>query len=105
MGQEAESFFSNLKSERVKKRIYRTRADAKSDIFDYIEGLYNRIRRHKLLNHLSPFSSRDVKLHYEKCLRYWGECHHKKNTATTTGSIEYCKFEIISTSVDQSCNL
>ena len=34
----AESFFSSLKSERVKKRIYSTRAEAKSEIFDYIEG-------------------------------------------------------------------
>ena len=33
-----ESFFSNLKSERIKKRIYNTRAEAKSEIFDYIEG-------------------------------------------------------------------
>jgi putative transposase len=40
----AESFFSNLKSEKIKKRIYQTRAEAKSDIFDYIEGFYNRVR-------------------------------------------------------------
>ena len=32
----AESFFSNLKSEQIKKRIYSTRAEAKSEIFDYI---------------------------------------------------------------------
>ena len=50
----AESFFSSLKSERVKKRIYSTRAEAKSDIFDYIEGFYNRVRRHKHLDQLSP---------------------------------------------------
>ncbi len=50
----AESFFSNLKSERVKKRIYSTRSDAKSEIFDYIEGFYNRVRRHKHLDQLSP---------------------------------------------------
>jgi len=41
----AESFFSNLKSEQIKKRIYSTRAGAKSEIFDYIEGFYNRVRR------------------------------------------------------------
>ena len=50
----AESFFSSLKSERVKKRIYQTRAEAKSEIFDYIEVFYNRIRRHKHLDQLSP---------------------------------------------------
>ena len=51
----AESFFSNLKSEQIKKRIYQTRAEAKSDIFDYIEGFYNRVRRHKHLDQLSPY--------------------------------------------------
>ena len=50
----AESFFSNLKSEQIKKRIYSTRAEAKSDIFEYIEGFYNRVRRHKHLDQLSP---------------------------------------------------
>ena len=50
----AESFFSNLKSEQIKKRIYPTRAEAKSEIFDYIEGFYNRVRRHKHLDQLSP---------------------------------------------------
>ena len=51
----AESFFSSLKSERTKKRIYQTRAEAKSEIFDYIEGFYNRVRRHKHLEQLSPY--------------------------------------------------
>jgi putative transposase len=51
----AESFFSNLKSERIKKRIYNTRAEAKSEIFDYIEGFYNRVQRHKHLDQLSPY--------------------------------------------------
>ena len=50
----AESFLSNLKSEKNKKRIYQTRAEAKSEIFDYIEGFYNRVRRHKHLDQLSP---------------------------------------------------
>jgi len=50
----AESFFSNLKSERIKRQIYQTRAQAKSDIFDYIEGFYNRVQRHKHLDQLSP---------------------------------------------------
>ena len=56
----AESFFSNLKSEKIKKRIYQTRAEAKSEIFDYIEGFYNRVRRHKHLDQISPlkFESR-----------------------------------------------
>ena len=51
----AESFFSSLKSERVKKRIYQTRAEAKSEIFDYNEVFYNRARRHKRLDQLSAY--------------------------------------------------
>jgi putative transposase len=42
----AESFFSSLKKERIKKRIYKTRELAHADVFDYIEMFYNRTRRH-----------------------------------------------------------
>lgn len=52
----AESFFSSLKKERIKRSIYATRAQAKSDIFDYIEGFYNRTRRHSHLGQLSPLA-------------------------------------------------
>ncbi len=50
----AESFFSNLKKEKIKNRIYNTREEAKSDVFDYIEVFYNRKRRHSYLDQLSP---------------------------------------------------
>jgi len=49
-----ESFFSSLKKEKIRKHIYKTRADAKSDIFDYIEVFYNRARRHQHLGNVSP---------------------------------------------------
>jgi putative transposase len=49
-----ESFFSLLKRERVKRRSYATREDAKADIFDYMERFYNRQRRHSYLGYLSP---------------------------------------------------
>ncbi len=49
-----ESFFSSLKTERVGKKIYRTRAQAKADVFDYIECFYNPNRRHSTLGYLSP---------------------------------------------------
>ncbi|MDK1685491.1 IS3 family transposase [Cronobacter malonaticus] len=45
----AESFFQLLKRERIKKKIYGTREEARSDIFDYIEMFYNSKRRHGLL--------------------------------------------------------
>lgn len=50
----AESFFSSLKKERIGKRIYRTREEGRSDIFDYIEVFYNRTRRHSYLGQMSP---------------------------------------------------
>jgi putative transposase len=50
----AESFFSSRKKGRVKRRIYATREGARSDAFDYIEGFYNRVRRHSHLDQLSP---------------------------------------------------
>lgn len=52
----AESFFSNLKKERIKRKIYPTREEAKSEIFEYIEVFYNRTRRHSYLNQLSPMA-------------------------------------------------
>ena len=50
----AESFFSSLKKERIRRRIYSTRYDAKSDVFDYIELFYNSRRRHSYLDYVSP---------------------------------------------------
>ena len=50
----AESFFSALKKERIRRRIYPTRAAAASDVFDYIEMFYNPIRRHGSAGGVSP---------------------------------------------------
>jgi putative transposase len=44
-----------LKKERVRRRIYRTREEARADIFDYIEVFYNRTRRHSHLGQVSPY--------------------------------------------------
>lgn len=49
-----ESFFSTLKREWVQGKGYRTRAEARADIFYYIETWYNRKRRHSTLGYLSP---------------------------------------------------
>jgi len=50
----AESFFSSLKKERIRKKIYRTRNDARADVFDYIEVFYNQKRRHSHIGDVSP---------------------------------------------------
>ena len=49
-----ESFFSSLKTERTAAKTYRTRDQAKADVFDYIERFYNPTRRHSTLGYLSP---------------------------------------------------
>ncbi len=50
----AESFFQLLKRESIKRRIYATRDEARSDVLDYIEMFYNPIRRNGSNHELSP---------------------------------------------------
>jgi transposase InsO family protein len=49
-----ESFFSSLKTERTGRKTYRTRDEARADVFDYIERFYNAKRRHSRIGYLSP---------------------------------------------------
>ena len=49
-----ESFFHTLKTELVHHRQYATRQEAARDIFAYIEGFYNRTRRHSAIGYISP---------------------------------------------------
>jgi putative transposase len=49
-----ESFFSSLKTERTARKTYRTRDQAKADVFDYIERFYNPKRRHSTIGYQSP---------------------------------------------------
>jgi putative transposase len=50
----AESFFGTLKNELIYHEDYRTRAQARQSIFEYIEVFYNRQRRHAFLNYMTP---------------------------------------------------
>ena len=50
----AESFFSTLKTECTRQRLFLTRQAARSAVFGYIEGFYNRTRRHSTLGYRSP---------------------------------------------------
>ena len=50
----AESFFATLETELIDRSSWRTRADARLAVFDYIEAFYNPRRRHKGLGPLSP---------------------------------------------------
>ena len=49
-----ESFFSSLKTERIARKVYRTRDHARTDVFDYIERFYNPTRRHSTIGYVSP---------------------------------------------------
>ena len=49
-----ESFFHTLKTELVRHEHYRTHAQARASLFDYIEAFYNRQRIHSTLGYLSP---------------------------------------------------
>ena len=50
----AESFFATLKKELVNRRPWPTKAELRSELFDYIEIFYNRQRRHGTLGMISP---------------------------------------------------
>lgn len=51
----AESFVHTLKVEKIHRCRFKTRQEAKQDIFEYIEAYYNRKRTHSSLGYLSPF--------------------------------------------------
>lgn len=50
----AESFFNLLKRERIRRKTYRTREEARQDVFDYIEMFYSPRRKHVRNGMLSP---------------------------------------------------
>lgn len=66
-----ESFFNSLKNERVHGTRYATRAEAMTDLFDYIEAFYNRSRRHSTLGYQSPI----------RFLQDWIKTQHEQKMA------------------------
>lgn len=50
----AESFFSSLKTERIRGKTYCSRNAARADVFDYLERFYNPLRRHSANGYISP---------------------------------------------------
>jgi putative transposase len=50
----AESFFASLECELLDRSTFRNRAEAKTELFRWIEGWYNPHRRHSALRYLSP---------------------------------------------------
>ncbi|BCH67005.1 hypothetical protein RvVAT039_42210 [Agrobacterium vitis] len=52
----AESLFNLLKRERIRRKVYRSRDEARKDMFDYIEIFYNPKRKHVRNGMLSPIA-------------------------------------------------
>jgi putative transposase len=52
----AESFFATLECELLDRRRFRSQAEARMAIFDWIEGWYNPRRRHSSLGRISPLT-------------------------------------------------
>ena len=55
----AETFFATLKKELIHRRSWPTKAELRPEVFDFIEGFYNRKRRHGYLGWLSPAEFED----------------------------------------------
>ena len=51
----SESFFHTLKVELIHQQKYLTRQEAKSNIFQYIEGYYNKKRMHSSIDYKTPY--------------------------------------------------
>ena len=58
----AESFFHTLKTELVYHERYRTREEARRSLFEYMEGFYNRSRKHSTLGYRSPVEYENMQL-------------------------------------------
>jgi putative transposase len=57
-----EGFFKTLKVERIYQTHYETRAQARLDIVDWIEGYYNRKRLHSSLGYVTPVHAEEALL-------------------------------------------
>jgi transposase InsO family protein len=58
----AESFFATLKKELIHRRTWPTKAELRTEVFDYIEVFYNRERRHSTLGQRSPTDYENMRL-------------------------------------------
>ena len=75
----AESFFQLLKRERIKRKVYTTRMDARAGVFDSIEMFYNRKRRHGFNNRLSPVVFEERFINGSKVSNVSGAIHYLRS--------------------------
>lgn len=79
---QAESFFARFKTELVEGGVFEDVAQARSETFSYIEGYYNRIRRHSGIGYLSP-------LEFEKELAKNEKGQEEKRTKKEERSVSF----------------
>ena len=79
---QAESFFARFKTELVEGGVFEDVAQANSETFSYIEGYYNRIRRHSGLGYVSP-------LEFEKELAAKEQSQAEKGTKKEERSVSF----------------
>jgi hypothetical protein len=70
------ALFQLLKRERIRRRIYATRDEARQDIFDYIEMFYNPKRRHSFSNDMSRLSTKSSIFSGSRAARKAVAIHH-----------------------------
>ena len=73
---QAESFWARLKTELLENGAFRSVEEARSETFSYIEGYYNRVRRHSSLGYLSP-DEFERKLEIQKMKRHANQIEKK----------------------------
>lgn len=72
---QAESFFSGFKAELIEGGSFESVEQARSEIFSYIEGYYNRIRRHSSLGYLSPMEfEKQLKIKNQRSKESFSSC-------------------------------
>jgi transposase InsO family protein len=68
-----ESFFSSLKKEKIRRYMFKTREEARAEIFDYIGVFYNRARRHQHVGNISPEAYEEQMAKSGECPPVWGK--------------------------------
>jgi putative transposase len=66
----AESFFATIKKQLIHRRSWPTKAELRTEAFDYIEVFYNRQRRHSTLGQLSPIQYEKISLSQDRSKKH-----------------------------------
>src|SRR4051794_29558413 len=84
----AESFFATLKKELVHRHSWATRHDLTTEVFEYIQGFYSRIRRHSTLGMLSPADYENSTLGQPRASEAQNSSEHQRATRHATPPVD-----------------